>query len=156
MARIKKGVKVSVESVSYFKDQEAARNYAIKALEAGVLFLEVTEWYEEVEDPEPEKPEPPKPEPKPERKKPGPKPKPEKKRTRVLYPSGLRNFLIDNIDKMKNQELLEAANKEFDLDMDYSRLASYKKYNNIRRSKSTLAGKSKEKDLPTLPPEDNY
>lgn len=84
------------------------------------------------------------------RSKPGPKPKPEKKRARFKYPDGLRNFCIKNIDRMKNQELVEEANKEFDLDMDYNRLASYLKYNNIKRSKS----KSREKDLPTLPPED--
>jgi len=82
--------------------------------------------------------------------KPGPKPKPEKKRAQFRYPSGLRNFCIKNIDKMTNQELVEAANEEFDLDMDYVRLASYISYNNIKRSKEV------KKEQRVLPPEDDY
>lgn len=162
MARIKKGVKVKIESIKHFTSQQEARDYAISVLQSGVTYLEIDDWYVEVDDPEPVSPEPPEPKPKQVQKKHGPKPGPKtpvpgsgkKKRAQFRYPSGLRNFCIKNIDRMKNQELLETINKEFDLDMDYNRLMSYLKYNNIKRSKESH--QKKEKDLATLPPEDNY
>jgi len=82
--------------------------------------------------------------------KPGPKPARKIKREQFRYPAGLRNFCIKNIDQMTNQELVEAANEEFDLDMDYVRLASYISYNNIKRSKEV------KKEQKILPPEDDY
>ncbi|GAI11984.1 unnamed protein product, partial [marine sediment metagenome] len=91
MTRVKKGVKVSVQSTKYFPNPDDARDYAIKALEAGVLFLEVNEWYEEVEDPEPVKPEPPKPEPKPE--------KPKRKYTKGSKQIGVKKKFTPAVDR---------------------------------------------------------
>ncbi|TET75176.1 MAG: hypothetical protein E3J56_01120 [Candidatus Aminicenantes bacterium] len=54
------------------------------------------------------------------------------------YTKEFRDFLKSNIDKMKNQELLEAANKEFNLNLDFNRLKGHLKYYKIKRSKTPL------------------
>ena len=148
MARVKKGTKVTIESTKRFEDQQAAREYILKVVEAGTLFIHVEEWYEDVKDPEPVKPEPPKPEPKPEKKKPEPKPGTKKEvhtggKAKKFTPA-VDRYIKDHRD-MSNEDLVKALKRSFDVDTTESSVANRKWVLGVKSSTKPVP-KSEEKE----------
>lgn len=159
MARIKKGIKVKIENTKFFVSPEEARSYAIGVLQSGVTFLEIDEWYEEVDDPEPVSPEPEKKLRGPYKKKPVPesyKSLPGKKFTKKVL-----EFLKQNCDTKDNEMLAKAIKAKFGFSTTKSGVAWQMSHNSIKRThpyhiKNNINDDiDDEEELPTLPPENN-
>lgn len=51
------------------------------------------------------------------------------------YPIRMYNFVRDNVDNMKNKELLQSIKSKFDVNITYSQLTAYMVYNQISRKR---------------------